>query len=161
MLFSFIQMIIPVYNAKKKKNSKMIIKNVITKLFPDSELPNLVLRGASTPHSYLHVTGQFSDLHDGNSLTNTESLSTSHINVYFHFLSQRKVPKHTSALQTVKTSTGPWVSSSLSFNSLDDNDLNLKMLRWNINQLLFTKQQTKIQQRDQLQYLRMVTFIGK
>lgn len=28
-------MIIPVYNAKKKQNSKMIIKNVITKLFLD------------------------------------------------------------------------------------------------------------------------------
>lgn len=30
-------MIIPVYNAKKKKktNSKMIIKNLITKLFPE------------------------------------------------------------------------------------------------------------------------------
>lgn len=49
-------MIIPVYNAKKKK-SKMIIKNLITKLFPDSELPNSVLQGASTQHSYLQVTG--------------------------------------------------------------------------------------------------------
>lgn len=50
-------MIIPVYNAKKKTNSKMIIKNLITKLFPDSELPSSVLQGASTQHSHLHVTG--------------------------------------------------------------------------------------------------------
>lgn len=35
----------------------MIIKNLITKLFPDSELPNSVLQGASAQHSYLHVTG--------------------------------------------------------------------------------------------------------
>lgn len=42
---------------RQKKKSKMIIKNLITKLFPDSELPNSVLQGASTQHSYLQVTG--------------------------------------------------------------------------------------------------------
>lgn len=69
-------MIILVYKAKKRVKSSA--KNLIAKLFPDSELPNSVLQSLSTQDSDLHVTGLCSDLHDGNLLTNTEPLPTFH-----------------------------------------------------------------------------------
>lgn len=90
-------------------------------------LPNSLLQSSSTPDSYLHVNGLFTDLHDGDLLMNTG------ITIYFlqqflidffsfSFSLRKKVPKHTKPYKQLKLSTGPWLAPRLIFNSLDDND---------------------------------------
>lgn len=138
-----------------QENSRMI-----------SQTPNKSGRTRGAQTGYHHITGSPSRLHDGNRLT-----SIFHINFSSSFasivLSQRMSPTHVSLTDNWSQAQVCKPAPPLTSNSLDANDYNFKMFPWSINGFgfvclfFFTKQQTDVQQRNELQHLRMVTFIDK